>query len=39
MTVNVGVYPIESLKDLTDQDRESFGEGHAWHPRLAALGV
>lgn len=29
MTVNVGVYSVESFEDLTDQDRESSWERDA----------
>ena len=36
MTVNVGVYSVESFEDLTDQNRESFRERNAWHCRSAS---
>lgn len=33
MTVDVGVYSVESFEDLTDQDWEGFGKGHAYPAR------
>lgn len=39
VTVNVGVYSVESFENLADQDREGFWEGHACHSRLASCEV
>ena len=39
MTVDMGVYSVESFKNLADQDWEGFRKGHAWHFKSASSGV
>lgn len=39
MTVYVGVYSVESFKNLTDQDWKSLRKRHAWHSKLASWKV
>lgn len=39
MTVNVGVNPVESFENLTDQDWECSWKGHAWHSKSALSGI
>lgn len=39
MTVDVGVYSVESFKNLTDQDWEGFWKGDTWHSESASLGL
>lgn len=39
MTVDVSVYSVKSLENLTDQDWKGLWKGHAWHSASALLVV